>query len=183
MTNLDAAPINRREGDNRLPELAEKIKTGHKVIRDALNVKGLVPKAIVIGRDLNEAKDKVAHGDWKGWLKENCNLSERTASRYMRFANNEGKLEEAAKKKSVKAADLTMADADKAVGAKGGRHAKQLNGVDLPASTASDDDLVKIEDKIIAALKKMKETDVEQAQTSVVAFIKRLRDADLYSGK
>src|SRR2546425_10832770 len=82
------------EGDNRLPELAERIKTGHKQIRDALNVKGLVPKAIMIGDWLNEAKPKVGHGEWQKWLKDNCGLSIRSATRYMSLASNKAPLEE-----------------------------------------------------------------------------------------
>lgn len=42
--------------------------------------------AIRAGQLLSEAKDAVPHGQWLPWLKENFNLSERTAQKLMRVA-------------------------------------------------------------------------------------------------
>ena len=159
-------------GDNRLPELAERIKHDHKAIRDALNVKNLVPKAIKIGEWLIEAKLKLDHGQWLPYLKDKCGLSDRTSSRYMSLHNNKAKLEEAQKLKSATLADMTLSDADKIISKANGKKPRGSN----PVSTANADDVTKLEDKMIEALKKM---DGIVAQETVAAFLRRLRDADL----
>jgi hypothetical protein len=40
------------------------------------------------GELLNQAKALVAHGQWIGWLSDNCDVSPRQAQRYMKVANN-----------------------------------------------------------------------------------------------
>jgi hypothetical protein len=44
------------------------------------------------GVALAEAKEKVGHGKWSEWLAANCAVSNRTASDWMRFANNKDAL-------------------------------------------------------------------------------------------
>ena len=47
-----------------------------------------IEHAIECGRLLVEAKASVPHGEWLPWLCENTKVSERTARRWMRFAEN-----------------------------------------------------------------------------------------------
>src|SRR6516225_1109896 len=84
-----------------LDELAEKIKAEHKAIVATMQGKGLLMRAIGIGQDLIDAKAKLDHGQWLPWLKDKCNLKERTAQRYMRLAEGRDKITAEAKAKSV----------------------------------------------------------------------------------
>jgi hypothetical protein len=192
MTSTETAPTLRREGDNRLPELASRIKAGHQEISDALKVKGLVPKAYQVGLNLKEAKDKVGHGGWAKWLKENCNLSERSASRYMKIASNKSLLEDK-KKAGTTLADMTLSDADKIIakaakkapadaqksgGGKADGDGKD-EGSDNPPSVDQADKFTNLEDKVVAAFKELKKDDEDAAQTYAASLVKRLRDLDL----
>jgi hypothetical protein len=96
-----------------LPELASKIREHHKLIEDA--GRNLLLNAFTAGRALLEAKrhPQVPHGKWLPWLKENCGLSERTANRYMKLANNRSKIEEKLKSKSATMADLALTQAER----------------------------------------------------------------------
>jgi Protein of unknown function (DUF3102) len=74
-----------------LADLATRIKSLHAQVVDA--GKNVVRKAIDAGLALIEAKRQVGHGQWLKWLKENCELSERTAEVYMECARNRQRLE------------------------------------------------------------------------------------------
>lgn len=69
---------------NRLAALAADIRSAHTGVRDA--AKTAAEKAIEAGRALIEAKGLLKHGQWLPWLKEHCQLSERTAQLYMHIA-------------------------------------------------------------------------------------------------
>src|SRR5262249_24189032 len=43
-----------------------------------------ISRAIKAGELLKEAKAKLPHGEWLSWLKKQCELSQRTAQRYMK---------------------------------------------------------------------------------------------------
>jgi hypothetical protein len=68
-----------------LTELAEGIRV------DLAGIEGdnraALEKAIAAGEKLNRAKAQMGHGEWLPWLKENFELSGRTARDYMRLAN------------------------------------------------------------------------------------------------
>jgi len=98
-----------------LADLAIRIKTHHAAVKDA--AKNVVEKAIAAGTLLREAKDKVGHGKWLPWHKENCELSERTAENYMKIANNRDKLDVL---KSAANANLTVGRALQAIKGKSG---------------------------------------------------------------
>jgi hypothetical protein len=87
-----------------LADLATSINPDLKAIAEAKST----PHALHLGDMLNRAKVMVPHGNWKGWLKDNCKLSERTAQRYMDLATNRQKLEQKLreKDKSATVADL-----------------------------------------------------------------------------
>jgi hypothetical protein len=90
---------------NSLADLAARIEAEHKAV--AKHMKAGVEHSIAAGRLLIEAKAQLKHGQWLPWLRQNCAISERTASLYMRLAR--GAEELAAKSASL--ADLTVEDA------------------------------------------------------------------------
>jgi hypothetical protein len=62
-------------------------------------------------------KDKIKHGQWLEWLGANCpDIPDRTASRYMKLANNKAKIEKWAVEKSATLADMTLAEAERVAG-------------------------------------------------------------------
>jgi Protein of unknown function (DUF3102) len=50
--------------------------------------------ARVAGELLIQAKAKAGHGKWLPWLRDECEISERTASLYMRLAKNRGGIDD-----------------------------------------------------------------------------------------
>ena len=75
-----------------LDDLAQRIKTEHQEIIGAK--RNIVERAMKIGDWLKEAKAKLLHGHFTSWRERNCELSARTATNYMRLADNRAKLEE-----------------------------------------------------------------------------------------
>jgi hypothetical protein len=69
------------EGSNRLPELAARIKAEHEACTAAL--KRGIEHAVAAGKLLIEAKAQLPHGQWLPWLREHCQIPERSARRYM----------------------------------------------------------------------------------------------------
>jgi N6-adenosine-specific RNA methylase IME4 len=92
-------------GQDPLASLAEQINVEHEACVGGLRES--VQHALAAGRLLIEAKDKVAHGQWLPWLKENCRCSTRTAQAYMRVARQWPELEA----KAQGLAHLTFEDA------------------------------------------------------------------------
>jgi hypothetical protein len=80
-----------RNGSNRLPELAGRIKVEHEATATAL--KSGVEHAMAAGDLLLEAKALVKHGQWLPWLADHCAISERTAQLYMRTAKHRATIE------------------------------------------------------------------------------------------
>jgi hypothetical protein len=75
-----------------LSQLATKAKEAHLRVVNAPRV--VLQHAITAGHALNEAKNKVGHGKWLAWLKENCpDISDRTAERYMKLAEGQARLD------------------------------------------------------------------------------------------
>lgn len=79
-----------------LDELAGAINEAHEAAQGAIRDSLLHAK--VAGERLIEAKERVkeavGHGHWGTWLKENCDVSERTAQYYMQIARDFAKLTE-----------------------------------------------------------------------------------------
>jgi hypothetical protein len=75
-----------------LDELAQRIKEEHSTVAIALQ-QGFM-HASAAGELLIQAKAKVGHGKWLSWLREECEISVRTASLYMRLAKNRGRIED-----------------------------------------------------------------------------------------
>ncbi len=74
-----------------LTDFAIRINTEFAAIQNADRDanKTVVQRAISFGRTLHQAKEKVGHGKWEKWLKDNCReISIRTAQRYMVLADS-----------------------------------------------------------------------------------------------
>ena len=69
---------------------ADKINSLHQEIEAALTKS--LENAIEIGRLLSQAKAEIPHGQFTGWLEENCTFSGRTARRYMKLFDNRDKI-------------------------------------------------------------------------------------------
>ena len=68
-----------------LTELATRINEAYEAVASAQ--KGTLEYAIKTGELLQEAKNKVKHGEWSKWLELNCpNIPARTATDYMKLA-------------------------------------------------------------------------------------------------
>jgi hypothetical protein len=78
------------EKEPTLAELAERIKISHEYLVN--NARGLIDRAISIGKDLMKAQAMQDYGNWGKWLEENCSLNDRTARRYMEIAKGEATL-------------------------------------------------------------------------------------------
>jgi Protein of unknown function (DUF3102) len=107
-----------------LAGLARRINAAHSKMQAAM--KSGLGHAIEAGRLLIEAKAAVDHGDWLHWLDQNCTVSPRTASAYMRVARHIPKLEA----KSAAVADLTLRNAL----SKMASHAIQIVALPEPAA-------------------------------------------------
>jgi hypothetical protein len=94
-------------GHNWLASLAADIRALHAGIRR--NAEQIARDAIEAGKLLIEAKQALGHGQWEQWLRDNCNLSTRTARRYMALSRSG--------LKSATVADLGLAAAAKAIAA------------------------------------------------------------------
>jgi hypothetical protein len=92
------------QSSNRLPVLAAEIMNAHAEARRAAEMS--VGHAIRAGNALIEAKAVIKHGEWLPWLRDNCQMSERTARVYMRLASHKGELG-----KNGSVADLTIRQA------------------------------------------------------------------------
>src|SRR5262249_11503148 len=65
-----------------------------------------ITHAMDVGDLLNEAKSRVGHGNFEPWLKDHCQLSFRTARRYMGMAKDRTQIEARLAAKSANLADL-----------------------------------------------------------------------------
>ena len=91
--------------EQRLPGLAGRINEAHRLCEQAFR-EGL-QHAITAGELLIEAKALCQYGEWLDWLRDNCDVSERTAQAYMRVARNR----EALEAKAQHVAGLAFCDA------------------------------------------------------------------------
>jgi hypothetical protein len=115
-------------------------------------------RAVEIGELLEQAKDRVGHGNFEVWLSSHCQLSFSTARRYMNLAKDRPKIEEqlkvetAATGKSVKLTDLNLSSARRLLAAP-----KSSDGSDGSGPRPTTDEYRRIENDLIACLKKLRE--------------------------
>ena len=67
-------------------------------------------RAIEIGELLHQAKSRVGHGNFEAWVNDHCQLSYRSARRYMKLADDRPKIEAA---KMANVANLNVATAQR----------------------------------------------------------------------
>jgi len=74
-------------------------------------------RAIEIGELLKQAKERVGHGNFEAWVNDHCQLSYRSARRYMKLADDRPKIEEQLKveapAKMANVANLNVATAQR----------------------------------------------------------------------
>jgi len=96
-----------------LADLAGRIREEQAGIRNAF--KRGIEHAMAAGDLLIEAKEQLVHGQWGPWLEDNCEMSARTARRYMYLASNRDAIE--AKMATVANLNLTVRGAVKLLAA------------------------------------------------------------------
>ena len=146
-----AEPTALKPNADPLADLATRIKSLHAQVLDA--GKNVVRKAIEAGVALIDAKRQVGHGNWLRWLRDNCELSERTAEVYMECARNRQKLEAII----ATAANMTLAAA--------------LREIKPTSDRAEDGAMGKYEKARIALIKKLSALapdDIEEAAERTV---------------
>jgi len=90
-----------------LEELASNIRAEYAQVCESFG--NAMLHTLAVGRLLLKAKSAVDHGGWLAWLAQNCELSARTANRYMRLAKHPTPLLEG---DPSRVADLSLRAAD-----------------------------------------------------------------------
>src|SRR6516164_1928845 len=135
-----------------VPELAQRIKDQLKDMEETANRvnQTILKQALDLGGLLLQAKAKVGHGRFAKWIEKNCELSERSAQRYMQLKEGWPKIEAWLKDNSATVADLSLRQAEKIVAPppkEEQQQQQQSNGDGTPQTPAPAD-----ADPIIAAL-------------------------------
>jgi DUF3102 family protein len=156
---------------------ADLIKNINEKITSMLySFKTSVTHAMDVGDLLLEAKGRAGHGNFEAWLATHCQLSFRTARRYMGMAKNRVQIEAQLAAKSAKVADLNAQGllTDQSGGAK-----DKPSGAKGKAQTAAGD-YDALEEKLID---KLKELDPNEARDHADKTIAALNDtvADIAS--
>ena len=173
VTALEAKPI------DALTLLANRIQSAHKFIVE--NSQRILERAIEAGEALNQAKEKLPHGQWLPWLEKNCLLSERTAQVYMKLAANKSVLNAHTKSASAAdLADLTLREALRLIDSadddeKDGEQDSDVNDGD---GDADDDDsgnpaaeYDRLEERLIKKLKQLDPDEVEDHAGKTIAAL------------
>jgi hypothetical protein len=148
-------------------ELANRIKACVAEIKKA--EQNALARAIEAGMLLIQAKAKYGqHGVWKSWLNANCELSERTAQRYMKLAEGRNKLEQIMKSKNATMADLTLVEADRLLGDDGEGNSKGDRDKAIPS--------VAYDNAEKSLLKKLKALPLDEVDDHAKRTINELRD-------
>jgi Protein of unknown function (DUF3102) len=96
--------------DFQFAELAARINEAYEAVASAQ--KGTLEYAIKTGELLQEAKNRLKHGEWSNWLELNCpNIPARTATDYMKLAEHQSRLDP----NRQRATDLSIRGALRAV--------------------------------------------------------------------
>lgn len=153
-------------------------------------------RAIEVGELLNEAKDRVKHGNFEEWLRTHCKLSFSTARRYMYFADHRADIEAALNNgsitlngKSVSVTDLSLSAAKRLIAphpkssgsaSKSDKStSKGTQNVDVNAADNPLGAIHELEDKLLAELKTLKRDNHAKAKEAASNIVRRLEDADL----
>ena len=131
-------------------------------------------RAVEIGELLEQAKDRVGHGNFEVWLSSHCQLSFSTARRYMKLAEDRPKIEEQLKLesqqsgKSVKLTDLNLSSARRLLAAP-----KEGSGPSKPPTTEK---YKTIENDLIACLKELRDKAESYAAGTIEALKETVED-------
>jgi Protein of unknown function (DUF3102) len=127
----------------------------------------LVDRAIKVGAKLIYCKSKVAHGNWVPWVKANCpDLSKSTVERWMKLAENKGKIEAEIKKRSSKNSTVTFLTLRQALAIANGKGGGGGGGNPGDVYDKASDRLVE----------KLKELGVDEADAAATKTSKALKD-------
>jgi hypothetical protein len=167
----EPTPLTQPQSQPALPlaDLGKKIKSDHEALVGRL--RGIVPSAIGIGEDLNNAKRLLGHGGFLKWVKLNCAMTNKTAERYMALATGKdalnAKLQELSRDADDKfemLSNLSLAAAERLISKK----PESGDGGGDNVSDAYD----RAEDKLIDKLKSLR-SDV--AEAAAAETIRRLQ--------
>jgi len=150
-----AEPTALKPNADPLGELATRIKSLHAQVVEA--GRNVIRKAIEAGNALIDAKRQVGHGNWLKWLKENCELSDRTAEVYMTCARNRQRVEAII----ATAANMTLAQA--------------LREIKPQSGKGKDGVLGQYEKAQATLIKKLGRLEVEDVEDAVERTIAELR--------
>ena len=143
--------------DMSVPDLAKAINEKYSQIVSSLRTSFI--RAVEIGDLLVEAKERVGHGNFEGWLIAHCQFSFSTARRYMKLAEDRSKIEEQLKQetasgKSVKLTDLNLTGARRLLAPPKKKQEGSGQGSGPPPVT---EQYKQIETSLIACLKDLRE--------------------------
>jgi hypothetical protein len=158
MSDTQTKPPAAAPAEPTLSELLARIKAEHSCLIGL--GRRCVDYAISIGEDLIKAKVLVGHGNFLKWVKDNCGFADKTAERYMKFAENKAKLIAMEKIKFETISNLTLNAAERLIDG-----SQRLN-----ASDTYD----KVEKRLI---KKLMDLDLEAAEAAMKETNKKLREA------
>ena len=154
-------------------ELAKSIKEKHSMMLSSF--RNSVIHAMDVGDLLTEAKKRVGHGNFEAWCATRCQLSPRTARRYMGMAKDRAKIEAQLAAKTANLGDLNAQRllTDQSGGGNGGGGGGR--GQQTPAGEYD-----QLEEKLID---KLKELDPSEARDHADKTIAALNDtvADIAS--
>jgi hypothetical protein len=159
-------------------ELAKSIKEKHSMMLSSF--RSSVTHAMDVGDLLTEAKKRVGHGKFEAWCATHCQLSPRTARRYMGMAKDRAKIEAQLAAKTANLADLNaqrLLTDQSGGGGNGGSGNSNRGGRGQQTPAGQYDQL---EEKL---LDKLKELDPSEARDHADKTIAALNDtvADIAS--
>jgi hypothetical protein len=154
-------------------DLAKRINEKYSEIVTSLRTTFM--RAVEIGELLEQAKDRVGHGNFEVWLSSNCQLSFSTARRYMKLAEDRPKIEEqlkleTASGKSVKLTDLNLTSARRLLAAPKSEGSSGQGQGSTKTKPPTTEQYKTIENSLIACLKDLREKAESYAAGTVEAL-------------
>ena len=129
-------------------------------------------RAIEIGELLKQAKDRVGHGNFEAWVNDHCQISYRSARRYMKLADDRPKIEEQLKldapTKMANVANLNVATAQRLLAPPKTQSEGSGQSTKLPVT----EQYKTIENNLIACLKDLR----DKAESYAAGTHEALRD-------
>jgi len=164
-------------------DLAKSIK--EKISAVLTSFQRSVTHAMEVGDLLIEAKSRVGHGNFEAWCETHCQLSLRTARRYMGMAKDRTQIEARLAAKTANLADLNAQrlltyqpppDSDEG---SGGEDAGGGSPTRTPAG-----DYDKLEEKLLKKLKELPSTDArDHAEKTIAALNDTVEDIETKSAE